>query len=473
MTAPPVDEALPFGVDSPGIELLLVDDDRDVVELSATFMERELDAVTATTFVDPFDALDAVVAGDYDCIVSDHEMPGLNGLELLERMRAADVEIPFVLFTGKGSEEIASDAISAGVDEYLQKAGPEEYPILANKVETLVEKHRTEAQVERGFLAIESAQEGIGILDEDGVYQYVNDAYASLYDRDRSELVGQHWDMLYSDAETDRFHDEILPELESQGTWRGAATGLTKSGRDVPERLVLTQMDDGGHVCIVQGRSDEVQASRKKRADVQEHLDWLSDFSRVLSHDLQNPLSVVSGNIEVAQRRGDLDRLDDARQALDRVESLVDDLSTVLRQGELVDEPGAVSLADVFESWEVFETGPEALTVVDSKRVLADEQALVRLADNLVSNTVEHAGDDASVRVGALPGGFYYEDDGPGVPEAERERVFEPGFTTKDDGTGFGMVSVKQIALAHGWSVSVAEGRDGGARFEFTGVDEP
>jgi len=51
--------------------------------------------------------------------------------------------------------------------------------------------------------------------------------------------------------------------------------------------------------------------------------------------------------------------------------------------------------------------------------------------------------------------------------------VFKPGSTTKEDGTGFGMVSIKQIALAHGWEVTVSESDSGGARFEFTGVSEP
>jgi signal transduction histidine kinase len=63
--------------------------------------------------------------------------------------------------------------------------------------------------------------------------------------------------------------------------------------------------------------------------------------------------------------------------------------------------------------------------------------------------------------------GFAVEDDGPGIPEAERDDVFERGFTTAEDGTGFGLAIVERIADAHGWSVSVTDGRDGGARFEF------
>ncbi|ELK55322.1 HTR-like protein [Haloferax sp. BAB-2207] len=261
MDVSPLHGIAPFSTGQRAMRILLVDDDEAMVDLSATFLERELDDAETETYTDPEPALDELTDGEYDCVVSDYDMPGMDGLELLTAARERSIEIPFVLFTGKGSEEIASRAISAGVDEYLQKGGPEEYPVLANKVSNLVEKYWAETHMRRGFLAIESAEEGIGIIDDDGVYQYLNEAYAALYNRDRSELIGEHWDILYPADEARRFHDEILPQLESEGSWRGLSTGITKDGEAVPERLVLTQMDDGGHVCIVQELT-EVDALR-------------------------------------------------------------------------------------------------------------------------------------------------------------------------------------------------------------------
>jgi len=79
--------------------------------------------------------------------------------------------------------------------------------------------------------------------------------------------------------------------------------------------------------------------------------------------------------------------------------------------------------------------------------------------------------DAVTVRVGELPGrpGFYVADDGPGIPASERDRVFETGYSTAPDGSGFGLAIVESIASAHGWSVSVEESWAGGARFEFEG----
>ena len=67
--------------------------------------------------------------------------------------------------------------------------------------------------------------------------------------------------------------------------------------------------------------------------------------------------------------------------------------------------------------------------------------------------------------------GFYVEDDGPGIPEGERERVFEDGYSTVEGGTGFGLNIVREIARAHGWEVRVTESAAGGARFEISGVE--
>ena len=102
---------------------------------------------------------------------------------------------------------------------------------------------------------------------------------------------------------------------------------------------------------------------------------------------------------------------------------------------------------------------------------MADPDRLVQVFENLLQNSVDHGGEGVTVRVGSLENGFYVEDDGPGVPEADRERMFEHGYTTRQDGMGYGLSIVRSIVDAHGWSIAVTESEDGGARFELTGVD--
>ncbi|PHQ46314.1 hypothetical protein DJ68_08080, partial [Halorubrum sp. C3] len=92
--------------------VLFVDDEPGAADLAATHVERLVDGIETITRTSPDEALDAVRSERVDCVVSDFDMPGADGLELLESVRELDPGIPFVLFTGKGSEEIASEAIS-------------------------------------------------------------------------------------------------------------------------------------------------------------------------------------------------------------------------------------------------------------------------------------------------------------------------------------------------------------------------
>ncbi|SEW24405.1 hybrid sensor histidine kinase/response regulator [Halobacterium jilantaiense] len=127
------------------IVVLLVEDDDALADLTATYLEREDDDFDVTTRPDAESALEYLGDATVDCIVSDHDMPGMNGLEFLEVVREAHSELPFMLFTGKGDEEIASDAISAGVTDYLQKdTGTDQYTVLANRVRNAVEKRRSQ-----------------------------------------------------------------------------------------------------------------------------------------------------------------------------------------------------------------------------------------------------------------------------------------------------------------------------------------
>ena len=78
-----------------------------------------------------------------------------------------------------------------------------------------------------------------------------------------------------------------------------------------------------------------------------------------------------------------------------------------------------------------------------------------------------------TVSVGVLPDrpGFYVADDGPGIPESDCESVFDPGYTTREEGTGFGLAIVAETVAAHGWKIQVTESETGGARFEILGVE--
>jgi len=199
----------------------------------------------------------------------------------------------------------------------------------------------------------------------------------------------------------------------------------------------------------------------------------LEEFAGVVSHDLRSPLTVAKGNAYLLRQSGDDEYLDKIEGSLDRMEQLIDDLLTLARQGETVDESERVDLGDVAEdAWRSVETASATLTVESAAPIQADPGRLQQLFENLIRNAVEHGGRDVEIRVGTADEAFFVADDGPGIDPTDREKLFETGFTTDEDqGTGFGLSIVEQIAEAHGWEVRICDSRDGGACFEFTGVE--
>ncbi|MFC6771966.1 PAS domain-containing protein, partial [Halorubrum pallidum] len=152
--------------------------------------------VAVTSVTDPEAALDRLTEGAFDCVVSDYEMPGMDGLTFFDALRERDRRVPFVLYTGKGSEEIASQALNAGVTGYFQKGGPEQLRRLANRVEQAVEEHRTREVADRYSTVIDALGYPVYVVDETGVFTFVNEPFAALTEYDREEILGSTPDLI-------------------------------------------------------------------------------------------------------------------------------------------------------------------------------------------------------------------------------------------------------------------------------------
>jgi signal transduction histidine kinase len=235
----------------------------------------------------------------------------------------------------------------------------------------------------------------------------------------------------------------------------------------------------GFFVGVSRARSEYNRRLRRKlearQRELEHQIERLDEFAGIVSHDLRNPLSVAKGHLELLAEDRELTEHPDVRKverALDRMSRLIDDLLELARAGQQVDELRPVSLRRVVRSaWSSVETNGAELRADVDGRVLADESRLTQLLENLFRNAVEHGGRDVTVTVGALPDGFFVADDGPGVPEADREEIVDAGYSTNDAGTGFGLSIAQEIVDAHGWRVDVTESESGGARFEFRGVE--
>ncbi|MCU4801990.1 PAS domain S-box protein [Halobacteria archaeon HArc-gm2] len=236
--------------------------------------------------------------------------------------------------------------------------------------------------------------------------------------------------------------------------------------------------DAAGRPDRIVGIIDDVTDMKCRERELERKNERLEEFAGMVSHDLRNPLQVVVGRVALLREEGvAAESVADIGRAADRMAQLIDDLLTLARGGDDVDTVEPVSLEVVAsQAWGTVASTDASFAVVDRAVVTADEGRLRQLFENLFRNAIEHAGSAVAVEVGVVRDdgvatGFYVADDGPGIPPADCDRVFEPGFSTAADGTGFGLDIVAVVAAAHGWSVAITESAEGGARFEFTDVD--
>jgi len=338
-----------------------------------------------------------------------------------------------------------------------------------------------------GTIAIEAAEEILG-FDMAAVWEYneqtdtLDPVAASSVTR---ELVGslprlETEDSLgwtaFESAEVS-VHEDIVSEASIDVSSTEIGSGLfvplsefgllavgTGSQREFSDTDIDLLQVFGSTVAAAFGRANrEMQLQRQN--------DRLDQFASVVAHDLRNPLSVAMGFTDIVQETQDPTHFEKIETAHDRIERLIEDLLTLARGETTVTEPAEIDINVVAtEAWGYVDTHEATLDVLDGPPViLADEGRLIQLFENLFRNAIEHGGRDVTVTVGRLPDsdGFYVEDDGVGIPPDQQDSVFDHGVTSNEGGTGFGLSIVSDIAKSHDWTVSVTDGADGGARFEF------
>jgi len=717
------------------IRVLHVDGEPEFLESTASLLERESDRLVVETTTTADEGLERVARGEFDCVVSDYDTPGTDGLAFLDATREERPDLPFILYTGRGSEAVVSDALSAGVTDYLPKGDTDQFAVLANRITDAVEQYRSRraAEESRQRLSLFFEQSSVGAIEWDADFEAVrvNDTAEGILGYAEEELAGRSWEGIVprSDREATGAVDALLdakgshhsvseyrkkdgtrivcewrsrvvtdggevlgalsqfqditdsknrePESGEIGERMGHALDVTDSvlyeidpetglearrgpferlfgvpsgevptaegfydrcvhpddrerversrteplegGTDTtsyefrthpdrgpvrwlyseasvytgpdgesrrligldtdvtehrerkrnlrqlneeyetvfenvqdslfladvtgpendpgfeirqvnpanaelfghsPEELqgnapeeilgeelggeiaanyrrcldrgepvsyeehlalaegprtfetTLTPVTVDGRVARIVGVAHDVTERKQRERDLQRQNERLDEFASVVSHDLRSPLSVAEGRLQLAREEHESSHLEHVEHALDRMEALIADLLTLAREGQPVSEPDAVDLADFAGTcWETVATAGATLAVDTDRTVRADPDRLRQLLENVFRNAVDHGNGDVRVAVGNLEGGLYIADNGPGIPADARRKVIQSGYSTADEGTGFGLAIVREIVEAHGWEVDLAESADGGLRVEITGVD--
>jgi PAS domain S-box-containing protein len=208
------------------LRILHVDDEKTQLELTKLFLEQIDEGLNIRSVLSPEEALKLQEKDAFDCIISDYKMLSMNGIELAEKLREKS-DIPFILYTGQGSEEVAEKAFNAGIDDYLRKEGePTHFQVLAKRIRHTVEKHRTDELYKK---VVEESRDAIVIL-RDNKIQFLNKSAYKLMGVEATEnCIGKDIQEFLIDAE-----DKLIPPVDGSSfvfegdlrTWNGSIRGV-------------------------------------------------------------------------------------------------------------------------------------------------------------------------------------------------------------------------------------------------------
>ena len=458
------------------IDVLYVDDNPDITELTKRQLEAKDDrfSVSAATSVE--EGLQRLADSEIDCILSDYVMPEMTGIEFLETVSEQHPDLPFILYTGEGSEAVASEAISAGVTDYLQKkVGRDDYALLANRIVNAVNSQRREQALQESKTINEALTDPVYVLDDEGKFTYVNDEFVDMVGYDRARILGSGSPLIKDDETVEEAEDELGQLLSDDGPNTGTFE-VTIEPRDGDPLICEDHMGvlpyDGDQFNGSVGILRDITDRKERKQELTETNERLDQFVSTVSHDLRNPLTIARSYLTHAESTGDQDDFDTARDALDRMDTMIEELLTVARSESIIEETEPIALADLAtEAWQTAQTGEATFEnrVDESVVVDGDSELLQSIFENLFRNATDHNDEPVTVSVGTLDGdadGFCVVDDGQGIPEDEQEEVFEHGFTNSREGTGYGLSIVEKFVTAHDWDISVTSGSEGGARFD-------
>ncbi|WP_017342670.1 hybrid sensor histidine kinase/response regulator [Halorubrum sp. T3] len=467
-------------VDVPGetVRVLSVPESGDARSFGTEWPNAEFD-VTVESSIES--AVERLRRKPVDCVVAGHDLPDGDGIELLREVRDRDPEVPVVLATASGSERVASEAIANGVADYVPLDATDGGEGLRERVRQAVAHGRSREAEEARKRDRRRLETLIGNLPG-FVYRCRNaPGWPMELVRGESEpITGYTTAELASDAVV--WGEDVIHPDDRERAWEVVQAAID-TGEEFEITYRIRTRDDElrwmwERGCLVESTVDgtavlegfitDVTERKEYEAELERRNEELESFASVVSHDLRNPIAVAKGRVDLARERYDDSDLDRAARAHDRTLERIDQLLTLARNGKRVTDVEPVDLDDAVDRcWSGVATGDASLDVEVDSTVDADRERLVQLLENLVRNAVDHGGDDVAVRVGELDStaGFFVADDGPGIPEDLRDQVFEAGFTTASEGTGFGLSIVSRIAEAHGWSVEAVDGAEG-ARIE-------
>jgi PAS domain S-box-containing protein len=452
--------------------IIIVDDDAALLEALPEALRLRMHNIDADTIDSATAALKLIAENDYDAIVTDIKMPGMDGLVLLEEISKMRPDTPTLLITGHGEHELTVQALRGGAYDFIQKPIERDYffaslarAIQKRRLARAIDQQRLE--LERHMRVLEHVGDGVFLVDSEGVIRLWNSAASTIIGLPDEDFVGRRatellggWDGLVS-----RIPVTSVPGAEAPGE---ASMPFDIAGREIWLAISGVQFDDGTVYAFRDLTAERAVAKLK------------DEFVATVSHELRTPLAAIYGAAKTLERE-DLaagpsrDRLLSviAHEA-DRLARVVNEILLAshldLGQLELTSEPvDAADLArSVLDALQTYADGKIKLSLVAARnlpRISTDPDKLRQVLINLIENAIKYSPTGGSVELTIEADEsrlrFAVRDEGLGVAPQEHQRIFEkfyrvdPNLTRGVGGTGLGLYVCRELVRRMSGRISV------------------
>jgi len=445
------------------MRILCVDDDPILLDITKEFLTTdgfEVELASSAT-----EALEMMEKSHYDALVSDFQMPSIDGIELLKHLRAMFNNIPFILFTGRGREELAIEALNSGADHYLQKGGEPraQFTELAHHLQRAVERRVAEAQLGDSREKFRALVECIGDwrweMDSEGVYTYCSPQVFDVIGYQPIEMIGKSISEFVSLQERSKAKPLVIQELGARGKLQQFENErVHKMGSIIyVESSVVPVFDGKKKILGYRGVDRNVTREKEMERALGEANHRLEILENVTWHDTVNQLSILSGNVELLRRDSRPEVREKYLNMIDQAANSIRKHLDFTRDYQRTGRTRPVWL-DVSRS---FALAAAMLDTQDMKVVcdvadleIKSDQMLVKAFFNMIDNSRRYGQKVTEVRLSAERRGdtvnLFYTDNGIGIPKRDKELIFKKGF---GNNTGLGMFLTKSILDITGISI--------------------
>ena len=525
------------------ISVMLVDDQPEFQRMAKKLLERD-GGLDVTAVGSAEEALELLNKKTFDVIISDYEMQGMDGIELLETLRAQGNDVPVIIYASQGKENAIIRAVRSGAELFLQKSADPRSQLTELRfiVEEIAKRKRTESALRRRendfHVIVERNADAMLVLDNRGSIRYANPAANILFNMKESELIGKvlGFPIILQDpvemyivrgyqefvAAEMRMVEVVWEEEPSYLISFRDVTGHVQYEEELEERVhERTAKLENTNRQLLNEIESRVAAEEELRADIEERRTAEEELRReieqreavekalietksqaelyldLMGHDINNLNQIGIGYLELAMELSDVDEIktliEKPLEAMKSASEIIDNVrklkQATIEHSESANATKIININDILP--EIIKrytqvTGRNITINVQSPKIcpVKANDLIKDVFSNLVGNSVKHSDPirplmiDINIKRIKEKGKEYFlctvEDNGPGIPDWVKDRVFqrfEKG-ATKAKGSGLGLYLVKKLVDGYNGVIWVEDRIPGvynqGAKFIFT-----